>query len=139
MSPATNSNLNPEEIKILIIDDVAGMRNQIRDLLKGFGFKKIAVCDDTIQATMMLKTEIYHLILCDWHLDTGNGFDLLKYVRSTPEIMNIGFIMVTAEKTRERVIDAINGGVDDYLIKPLTIQQIQNKVYGVLLKKGILQ
>jgi DNA-binding response OmpR family regulator len=46
--------------------------------------------------------------------------------------------MVTAESTKERVIEAIKTGVDDYLVKPLTLAQIQNKVYGVLLRKKIL-
>ncbi len=40
--------------------------------------------------------------------------------------------------TKERVIEAIQSGVDDYIVKPLTIAQIQSKVYGVLIKKQVL-
>ena len=76
--------------------------------------------------------------MADWQMSPTDGMELLKYVREHAEHKSMAFIMVTAENTKEKVIAAIKSGVDDYLVKPLTAAQIQNKVYGVLLKRQIL-
>lgn len=127
-----------EEVGILVVDDVNTMRVQIKDLLKTFGFKKITVAGSGEEAKALLESETLHLILCDWHMAPTDGFDFLKYVRAHDVHNGMSFIMVTAESTKERVIEAIKAGVDDYLVKPLTPVQIQNKVYGVLLRKQVL-
>ncbi len=124
-----------EEVSILIVDDVNTIRVQVKELLKSFGFRKISVAQSGIEAQMALQTETFHLILCDWHMSPMDGIELLKFVRTDPKLIKIAFIMVTAESTKEKVVEAIQSGVDDYLVKPLTPLQIQNKVYGALLRK----
>jgi two-component system chemotaxis response regulator CheY len=127
-----------EDVNILVVDDVNTMRVQIRDLLKGFGFRKVSVAGSGEEAKQILETDAFHLVLCDWHMTPTDGLELLKYVRAHPTYKSMPFIMVTAESTKERVIEAIKTGVDDYLVKPLTMMQIQNKVFGVLLRKQVL-
>lgn len=127
-----------EEVGILVVDDVNTMRIQIRDLLKQFGFKKITLAAGTPEAKAALETETIHLIMADWHMEPLDGMELLRYVRNHPQHKNVCFIMVTAEGVKEKVIEAIRSGVDNYLVKPLTPVEIQNKVYGILLKKQVL-
>lgn len=127
-----------EEVSVLVLDDVNAMRVQIRDLLKTFGFRKITLAANGEEGKKFLKSEPCHLILADWHMEPCNGIELLKFVRGDAALKDIGFVMVSAESTKEGVLGAIQAGVDDYLIKPLTSEQIENKVYGVLLKKQVL-
>jgi two-component system chemotaxis response regulator CheY len=127
-----------EEINILVVDDVNTMRVQVKELLKSFGFKKITAASNGEEAKKLLDLEDVHLVLADWKMEPGDGMDLLLYVRKHPQHKNMPFIMVTAESTKEKVIEVIKAGVDDYLVKPLTPVQIQNKVYGVLLRKQVL-
>jgi len=129
-----------DEVNILVIEDVSSMRTQIRMILKSFGFRKITLCENAAEGVRLMDAEQFNLILCDWHLGSDiSGLDFLKFVREHPTFKDVGFIMVTAESTRESVIEAIRSGVDDYLIKPLTLEQIESKVYGVLMKKRVLQ
>jgi two-component system chemotaxis response regulator CheY len=67
-----------------------------------------------------------------------NGMDFLHYVRGHPVHKGIAFVLVTAENTKEQVIGAITAGVDDYIMKPFTAVQLQNKVYGVLQRKKVI-
>lgn len=127
-----------EEVGILVVDDVNTMRVQIKDLLKTFGFKKITLASNGEEAKGFLEAEPIHLILCDWHMAPVDGMEFLKYVRAHDTHKGTAFVMVTAEGTKEKVVEAIKSGVDDYLVKPLTPVQIQNKVYGVLLRKQVL-
>lgn len=128
----------PDEVNILVVDDVNAMRIQVRDLLRGFGFEKVTVVGNGEEAIDVLGNENIHLILCDWHMAPIDGYELLTQVRKLPNYQTVPFIMVTAESARENVIQAIESGVDDFLIKPLTRAKIQNKVYKVLIKKKVL-
>jgi len=127
-----------EEVGILVIDDVNTMRVQIKDLLKQFGFRKVTLAANGEDAKGFLESESIHLIMCDWHMAPVDGMEFLKYVRAHDTHKTTAFIMVTAEGSKEKVVEAIKSGVDDYLVKPLTPVQIQNKVYGVLLRKQVL-
>jgi two-component system, chemotaxis family, chemotaxis protein CheY len=127
-----------EEVGILIVDDVNAMRVQIKELLKSLGFRKVMLAANGEEAKQIIAVEPPHLMLVDWHMAPCDGMELLKYVRAHRLHKEVAFIMVTAETTKERVMEAIKSGVDDYLIKPLTPIQIQSKVYGILLKKQVL-
>jgi two-component system, chemotaxis family, chemotaxis protein CheY len=127
-----------EEIEVLIIDDVNSTRMHVRELMKDQGFRKINLCAHGEEAKAYLEKNPCHLILCDWHMEPTNGIEVLKFVRSHPRLRETPFLMLTGEGTKERVIQAIQTGVDDYMLKPLTAAQIQAKVFGVLLKKKVL-
>lgn len=124
-----------QDAAILVVDDVNTMRTQISDLLKGFGFPNVTTVGNGEEAKVALANGKFNLVLSDWHMEPTNGMELLKFVRTTPTLQGIAFVMVTAESTKERVVEAIKAGVDDYLVKPLTRAQIETKVYTILLKK----
>ena len=124
-----------DESRILIVDDVNTMRMQIKELLKTFGFQHLHTVANGEEAKIELAKNPYTLVLADWHMEPGDGMNLLKHVRQDPSLENLAFVMITAESTKERVLEAIKSGVDDYLIKPLTRAQIETKVYSVLLKR----
>ncbi len=126
------------EVKILVVDDVSAVRSQIRSLLKSFGFQLVTVAESGLTAQKLINAGKYDLILSDWHMEPMNGLQLLKYLKSKPETAQIPFIMVTAENTKTKVVEAIKLGIDDYLIKPLTIEQIEEKVHKVLIRRQIL-
>ncbi len=131
--------LNREDISILVVDDVNTMRVQIKELLVSFGFRKVTFASNGEEAKKILDAQACHLVLCDLHMEPTNGLDVLRFVRSSSNGKSmLPFIMVTADSTIESVKSSIKEGVDDYLVKPLTAKQIEIKVYGVLLKKGVL-
>lgn len=129
--------MNREDISIIVVDDVKTMQIQIKELLRTFGFRRVALASSAEEVKKMIELEKFHLILADWHMAPINGLDLLKYIRDHPTHNGIAFVMVTAECTKPMVLQAVEAGVDDYLVKPLTAMQVQNKVYGALLKKQV--
>lgn len=124
-----------DESNILVVDDVNTMRTQIKELLIGFGFHNVDTVANGEEAKAALTSKTYHLVLSDWHMEPTNGMELLKFVRANATLKPMAFLMITAESTKERVVEAIKSGVDDYLVKPLTRAQIETKVYTILLKK----
>jgi two-component system, chemotaxis family, chemotaxis protein CheY len=64
-----------------------------------------------------------------------SGLDLLKLIRNSPETQNIPFVMITAESEREKVIDALKSGANDYIIKPLTADVVIRKLINIKKKQ----
>lgn len=127
-----------QDLHVLVADDVNAMRAQIRDLLKGVGFEKIHLVSSGQEALEMLERHNMHLVLSDWRMEPVGGVDLLKQIRNHPQYHKLAFVMVTAEGAKDLVVQAIQAGVDDYLVKPLTSEAIQSKVFKTLIKRGFL-
>jgi len=131
--------MNLGHISLLIVEDVVAMRTRIKDICREIGFAQITTVANGQEAKIAMDVDDYQLILADWYTEPLSGLELLRIVRSDPSRNKCAFVMVTAENTREKVIEAIKAGVDDYLVKPLTAAQLQSKVVSALVKRGILR
>ncbi len=119
-------------IKILIVDDFATMRRIMKNILKQLGFLNITEADDGTTALEQLNTNKFDLIISDWNMPKMSGLDLLKTVRSTEEYSKIPFLMVTAEAQKQNVIEAVQAGVSNYVVKPFTAEAISEKLEKIL-------
>ena len=115
-------------MKILIVDDFATMRRIMKNILKQLGFANIIEADDGTTAFEELKKTAVDLIISDWNMPKMTGLDLLKKVRSTDDLKDIPFLMVTAEAQKQNVIDAVQAGVTNYVVKPFTAEAISEKL-----------
>ena len=115
-------------MKILIVDDFATMRRIMKNILKQIGFTNIVEADDGTTALEELKKTTVDLIISDWNMPKMTGLDLLKSVRSTDGLKDIPFLMVTAEAQKQNVIDAVQAGVTNYVVKPFTAEAISEKL-----------
>ena len=122
-------------INVLVIDDFATVRRIIKETLKSAGYKSIIEAEDGKIALKILEKEEIRLIICDWIMPNMSGIELLKTVKNTDNLKNIPFIMVTAEGQKGNVIEAINAGVDNYIVKPFSPETLKDKVKKVLNKK----
>ncbi len=118
-----------EKLRVLLVDDVADMRKFIKNALQ----RTFIDCDvdeasDGIDARTHMETLQYDLVLCDWGLPGLTGEDLLKWVRSDEKHKEVPFIIVTGYRDRERVLRAMEFGVTDYIVKPISIDTLIKKV-----------
>ena len=131
--------MNLGHVSVLIVEDVVAMRTRIKDICREIGFASITCVSNGQEAKVAMDVDDYQLILADWYTEPVSGFELLKLIRADQNRKNCAFVMVTAENTRDKVIEAIKSGVDDYLVKPLTAAQLQSKVVSALVKRGVLR
>lgn len=130
--------MEARDLPILVVDDVQAMRAQIRSLLAGAGYKNVITVGNGVEGKEALDKAPFSLVIADWHMTPINGMEFLKYVRQHAVHSQIAFVMITAEDAKEQVIEAISQGVDDYLIKPLTIEKITSRIENVLRRKKVL-
>ena len=122
--------LNPSA-RILVVDDFATMRRFIRSILEQLGYSAVDDADDGDTALEKLREERYDLVITDWNMPRMNGLDLVKAMRADEELKGVAVLMVTAEASKENIIEAVKSGVDNYVVKPFSAEALKEKIEKV--------
>jgi two-component system chemotaxis response regulator CheY len=111
------------------------MRQIVKKSLRQLGFENITEAVDGSDALNKLKADEFKFIVSDWNMPNMMGIDLLKAVRSDDKLKALPFLMVTAEAQKENIIEAAKAGVSQYIIKPFTVDALQQKIEAIFNKK----
>ena len=109
-------------MKILLVDDSKTMRTVQSKILTQLGYSEIREAENGVDAWNKVEELMPELILLDWNMPEMNGLEFLKKLRASGETVPV--IMVTTESEKARVIEAVKAGVNNYVIKPFTPDQI---------------
>jgi len=121
-----------KECRFLIVDDQELMLNLFKGILKAGGYKKIAFAMTCKAALAIIRKHPIDMIIADVVMPNMNGVELLKLIRKDPWYCDIPFVMITGEMSKDGVIYAMEEGVDDYLIKPVTTNKALGTIERVL-------
>lgn len=121
----------PRDMKILVVDDFATMRRIVRNILQQLGFTNVAEAEDGRLALDKLKSGDFKLVISDWNMPNMMGIDLLRAVRGDDSLKTTPFLMVTAESNKENVIQAVQAGVSNYIVKPFTADTLEQKLEAI--------
>lgn len=122
------------QMAILVVDDFSTMRQIVKKSLKQLGFQNITEAVDGADALKKLQTEEFKFVISDWNMPNMMGIDLLKAVRSDDKLKGLPFLMVTAEAEKENIIEAAKAGVSQYIIKPFTVDSLEQKIGSIFSK-----
>ncbi len=117
-----------KDMKVLIVDDFATMRRIVRNLLLELGFSDIEEADDGKTALPILKRGRVDFLVTDWNMPGMDGLDLVRHVRSSPDLKGIPILMVTAEAKKSQIIEAAQAGINGYIVKPFTASTLNEKI-----------
>jgi two-component system chemotaxis response regulator CheY len=121
-------------MKILIVDDSVAMRRMEKNILADIGFPDVMEAADGLEALQMVAAEKFDMILMDWKMPVLSGLDTLKQIKSNPEMEGVPVIMVTSESQKPKILEAIQAGAANYIIKPFDAPILREKL-GPFLKK----
>jgi len=124
------------KMKMLVVDDFSTMRRIVKNILKQLGYENIDEAEDGVQAYSKLKDGSFGFVISDWNMPNMDGLELLRKVRSDPELKDMPFLMVTAEAEKDKVIEAIKAGVNNYIVKPFTAEVLKEKMDKIFEKLG---
>ncbi|MFY0675796.1 MAG: chemotaxis response regulator CheY [Neptuniibacter sp.] len=125
-----------KDMKILVVDDFSTMRRIIKNLLKDLGMTNVTEADDGQTALPILKQGGIDFLVTDWNMPGMTGIDLLKEVRSDPNLASMPVLMVTAEAKKEQIIAAAQAGVNGYVVKPFTAAVLKEKIDKIFERLG---
>lgn len=111
---------------ILVADDSSTMRKIILRSLQAVGVPSATEACDGEEAVHLFKQAPFDLVLTDWNMPKKNGLDVIREIRAINT--SVPIIMVTTEAEKTRVVEAIQAGVSDYLVKPFTADTLREKL-----------
>lgn len=131
-----SSSVRPD-LKILIIEDMDHLRLQMFEDLQSLGFNKesIAQAESLASAVTEIKKRIPELIISDWNLPDGIGYDLLVKIKKTAALAHIPFILCTTMDDINNILKAISSGASEYIVKPWNVEELKKKIEIALSKK----
>ncbi len=123
-----------ERLNILLVEDDASMRALVRDILFAFGISNVQTAHDGSKAYAELRHFPADIVLTDWEMDPLDGIDFTRMVRTSPDSPNpfVPIIMLTAHSSMERVIEARDVGVTEFLAKPVTANGLYTRIATVI-------
>lgn len=113
--------------KILVIEDEPQMRRNILTILEMENFEAIGAENGRIGIDT-IRARRPDLILCDVMMPELDGYGVLKEMRADPEIAEIPFVFLTAKGEKADFRMGMNMGADDYLTKPVIIEDLLKAV-----------
>jgi two-component system chemotaxis response regulator CheY len=113
-------------VRVLVADDSGTMRKIILRSLQAVGVTNTTEAADGAEAIAKFKPGLFDLVLTDWNMPNKTGLDVVREVRAQDP--RIPIIMVTTEAEKARVLEAIQAGVSDYLVKPFTSETLRQKL-----------
>jgi len=116
--------------KIMIVDDAAFMRMMIKDILVKNGFEVVAEAADGAQAIEKYKETLPDLVTMDITMPEKDGIAALKEIKKINPAAKI--IMCSAMGQQAMVIDAIQAGAKDFIVKPFQADRVLEAVNKAL-------
>lgn len=113
-------------MNVLVVDDSSTMRKIILRSLQAVGVPTAAEAGDGNEGLAQFQGGQFDLVLTDWNMPNKSGIELARDIRATGSTAPI--IMVTTEAEKSRVLEAIQAGVNDYLVKPFTADDLRKKL-----------
>ncbi len=139
--------LDASRLRALIIDEGELTRSVLSTMLRDIGVHHVHSARRPESARRMIKDAVppYDIIITDFHFSKHSvhdmtGQDLLDELRQAKGLpMQTAFIMVTDEARYHHVADAVEGALDDYLLKPFTARQFEERLQVILERKHALR
>ena len=115
---------------ILICDDAAFMRMMIKDILTKNGYNVVGEAENGVKAIDAYQEHNPDLVLMDITMPEMDGIDALKGIREKDP--NACVIMCSAMGQQAMVIEAIQSGAKDFIVKPFQAERVLEAVKKVI-------
>lgn len=116
--------------RILVVDDNAFMRSNIKNVLTGAGFDVVAEASDGLEAITAFQSEGPDLVTLDITMPNMDGVQALKELRSLDPTAKI--VMVSAMGQEALVVEAITAGAADFVVKPFQPDRVVDAINKAL-------
>lgn len=112
--------------KVLVVDDSGTMRKIIIRSLNAVGFTDVVEAADGCEGIEAFNASPVELVLTDWNMPNKSGIELVREIRQTGS--KVPVFMITTESEKSSVVEAIQAGINDYLVKPFSADVLREKL-----------
>jgi len=108
-------------MRVLVAEDDPGLRSVLERGLREHGYVVDAVADGDL-ALSHLRSYAYEAVVLDWRMPATSGIEVVRAMRSRGDRTPV--LMLTARDTTADRVEGLNGGADDYLVKPFAFAEL---------------
>lgn len=116
-------------MNILIAEDDAVARATLDAVLKGFGYD-VTAAEQGAEAWADLQLGHFPIVISDWEMPELSGPDLCRRIRTRNEARYTYFILVTATGGKQRYLEGMDAGADDFITKPVDMEELRARLKG---------
>src|SRR5437868_15039224 len=120
--------------RILAIDDDPGMRTLVARILERAGCV-VELASDGAEGLAAMRARVPALVLCDIQMPGLDGFGTLEAMRADPATAELPCVLLTSLGDRDSVRKGMRLGADDFLSKPVRVNELIESVAGALDKR----
>jgi two-component system cell cycle response regulator len=115
-------------MKVLVVEDDPVHKLMLERLLLGWGYKIQAVTNGAEAIRVLVEDDSIQLVIADWMMPEMDGLDLCREIRKRGSQPYIYFILLTAKDQHDDVVEGLDAGADDYVIKPVHHSELNARI-----------
>jgi len=112
----------------LVIDDSRTMRRVLSSLIGELGYETEQAENGQEALEVLEQIGPVDLVLVDWNMPVMNGVEFVRAVIASGKYPDTKLMMVTSETDMSRIVEALEAGAHEYLMKPLTPEALREKM-----------
>ncbi|AQS87423.1 phosphate regulon response regulator PhoB [Neoasaia chiangmaiensis NBRC 101099] len=117
--------------RVLVVEDDPSLQLMLRYNLEKLGYKAEAVSDGETALVSLERARPDALVL-DWMLPGISGLDVCRRIRTNARLRDLPIVMLTARSDEQDSIRGLDGGADDYIAKPCSIETLDARLRALL-------
>lgn len=118
VAPSDVPNVDASQTRVLLVDDSAVARRQVREALAGCAGMHVTEACEGQEALWKAKSGRFDLVITDVHMPTMDGLAFIRQVRRLPTYATVPILVLTSDLCRERLDEGRAAGATGWLIKP---------------------
>lgn len=126
--------LDLSPLRLLVVDDNRHMRELVTAILNALEMTRVQRACDGSEAIDVLKANEIDLVITDWLMDPVCGIQLIKWIRTSDESPDpfLPVIMISSYSTPDRVVEARNAGINEFLVKPISARSLYQRIANLV-------
>src|SRR5690348_1354879 len=135
--------MSPDELpmtqkKILVVEDEQPIRDMLAFNLGRSGYE-VKLAGDGREARAAIADGHPDLVLMDWMLPDVSGLELTRQLKRDPHTRDIPVIMLTARVEEDDRVAGLDGGADDYMVKPFSQRELIARIRAALRRSTVAE
>ncbi|GGG15925.1 response regulator [Caldovatus sediminis] len=121
----------------LVVDDSRAVRGAVRRMLEPLGLA-VREAEDGAQALSACRADLPDVVLLDWNMPVMDGIAFLRRARAEFGPERPAIVLCTTERTLERIVEALDAGAQEYVMKPFDAAILGDKLarLGLIAPRG---
>jgi DNA-binding response OmpR family regulator len=121
-------------VRILIVEDNLLHRLALKELLHELGHDVLEARNGMEAMEVLQQPAPPRLIILDWMLPELDGLEVCRRARSNPATEGACFLFLTARRSTEDIVAALESGADEYLMKPVDPDELRARLRAIIRK-----